>query len=128
MNDEKDDTKISHEINLHNGNLSHGHATTILKINHELMMCANLCLQIPACPPKLAVSRDKDLEACLPCQLVVGAIWANQSGTLREHYCPCMNGGPLNGAHSEEVLCVAILEIVKKMFSVLCTYCMNRLV
>ena len=35
------------------------------------------------------------------------------------HYCPCMNGGPLNGAHSEEVLCVAILEIVKKMFCAL---------
>ena len=60
---------------------SHGHATTILKINNELIMCANLCHQIPACPPKLADGRDKDLEACLSCQLVVGAIWANQSGT-----------------------------------------------
>ena len=106
---------------------SHGHATTILKINHELMKCANLCLQILASPPKFADGRDKDLEACLPCQLVGGAIWANQSGT-ENALLSLYDRGPLNGAHSEEVLCVAIVEIVKKMFSVLCTYCMNRLV
>ena len=72
--------KISQEINLHNGNISHGHSTTILKINHELIIYANLCLQILASPPKLADGRDKDSEASHLCQLVVGAIWANQSG------------------------------------------------
>ena len=69
----------------------------------------------------------KNISRQVGVSLVVGAIWANQSGT-ENALLSLYDRGPLNGAHSEEVLCVAIVEIVKKMFSVLCTYCMNRLV
>ena len=83
-------------MNLHNGNISHDHFTTILKINQELIICADLCLQILASPSKLADSRDKDLENYHPVSFSSGchlgkSIWGSECTTALSLYDYCLN-------------------------------------